>query len=83
MEHYLMIARSVTQAQRMARVLEQNGILSRWFRAPSALGRSGCAYAVELRGKYLSQALSLLEQNGLVPLQIYKKVDNSYEEVSL
>ncbi len=82
MERYLMIARSVTQAQRMVRVLEQNGIFCRWFKAPTALSSSGCGYAVTLEEKYLSKAPALLEANGLIPLRIYKKVNDGYEEVS-
>ncbi len=82
MERCLMIARSVTQAQRMARVLEQSGILCRWLKAPSVLSSNGCSYAIDLEEKYLAKALLLLEQNRLAPLQIYKKVNGDYEEVS-
>ena len=44
-EHYLIIARSVTYAQRMQRVLGRAGIRSRIFRAPRDLTDRGCAYA--------------------------------------
>ena len=38
MEHYLIIARSVTYAQRMQRALARSGIRSRIFRAPGPDG---------------------------------------------
>ncbi len=82
MEHCLMIARSVTQVQRMARLLEQNGILARWLKAPSAVSINGCGYAIDLKEKDLASALSILEENGLAPLRIYRKSDDGYEEVS-
>lgn len=83
MERCLMIARSVTQAQRMARVLEQNGIRCRWFKAPSTLSGGGCGYAIDLEEQYVPKALMLLEEYSLTPLQIYKKANGGYEEVSL
>mgnify|MGYP000645688303 CR=1 FL=1 len=43
MEHYLIIARSVTYAQRMQRALGQAGIRSQIYRAPRDLTDMGCA----------------------------------------
>ena len=48
MEHYLIIARSVTYAQRMQRALARSGIRCRIFRAPRDLTDRGCAYAVQI-----------------------------------
>ena len=48
MEHYLIIARSVTYAQRMQKTLDRGGIHSRIFRAPRELTDLGCAYAVQI-----------------------------------
>jgi hypothetical protein len=47
-EHYLIIARSVTHAQRMERALERAGIRAQLFRAPMELTNRGCAYAVQI-----------------------------------
>ncbi len=83
MEYYLMTVRSITQTQRMTQALEQGGIRCRWFRAPSALSSGGCGYVIALKQEDLSKALSLLEKNGLMPMKIYKKINDNYEEVSL
>ena len=48
MEYDLIIARSVTFAQRMQKALEQAGIRCRIFRAPRDLTDLGCAYAVQI-----------------------------------
>ena len=43
MEHYLILARSITYAQRMQSVLTRAGIRCQVFRAPRELTSLGCA----------------------------------------
>ena len=71
MEHYLIIARSVTYAQRMQRALGQAGIRCRIFRAPRDLTDLGCAYAVQIQAADLSRALTALHRASLDPVQIF------------
>ena len=45
-EHYLIIARSVTYAQRMQRALGLAGIRNQIYRAPRDLTDTGCALSL-------------------------------------
>ena len=82
MEHYLIIARSVTYAQRMQRALARSGIRSRIFRAPRDLTDRGCAYAVEIAAGDLSAALPVLHGEALDPVQIFLSQRGTFREVA-
>ena len=49
MEEYLITARSVTQAQRMAQLLERRGVRAVVGRVPMGLTGKGCGYVLRLR----------------------------------
>ena len=53
MEYVIIIARSVTQAQRMMHLLENCGIWAKIFRSPVGLTEYGCSYAVKIRREKL------------------------------
>ncbi len=81
MEIYLLIARSVTHAQRMVRVLESCGIRAGMFRAPAGLTTQGCSYAVRIREDQMLRARSCLVGADLQPLGIFTRDGNGYREV--
>ena len=81
MEFYLLIARSVTQAQHMVRVLEGCGIRGGMLRAPSGLTNRGCSYAVRIRAAQWPAARTCLDRAGLRPLGIYGREGSGYREV--
>lgn len=81
METYLLIARSVTQAQHMARALEACGIRAGLLRAPAGLTNRGCSYAVRIRAEQWDAARSCLTQADLRPLSIYRREGSGYREV--
>lgn len=83
MEHYLIIARSITQAQRFESTLSKAGIPSRLFRAPRGLAEWGCAYAVQISERSLPQALTALHRGGLSPVKIYLSNQEGYREAVL
>ncbi len=83
MEHDLILARSVTFAQRMQKALERNGIRCQIFRAPRALTDLGCAYAVQISSTELGYALHVLRGVGLPPLQVFRYQAGHYREVGL
>lgn len=83
MEYYLIIARSITYAQRMARALEQAGVSSRIYRAPAGLTERGCAYAVRIRERDLPAALTALHRAAIRPVKIYLFADSTYREVAM
>ena len=81
MDYYLIMARSVTFAQRMQKVLEQAGIRCQIFRAPRDLTNMGCAYAVRLGVGDLVRALSELHRVSLDPVQIFLHQHGQFREV--
>ena len=80
MEYDLILARSVTYAQRMQRALNRAGIRSQLFRAPRDLG---CAYVVRISPYDLGAALPLLRREGLGPLRIYVQRGGDIQEMGL
>ena len=70
MEYDLIIARSVTFAQRMQKALEYAGVRCRIFRAPRDLTDLGCAYAVQIPRSEAAYAWNVLLRAGLEPLKI-------------
>lgn len=81
MDYYLLIARSVTQAQHMVRALEQCGIRADMFRAPVGLTDRGCSYAVRVREEHLDAAKRCLRAAMLPPLHIFGRKNGMYREV--
>ena len=81
MEQYLIIARSVTHAQRMERELRRLGIRAAVFHAPLELtaGR-GCAYALAVAPRAALQAIDGMR---LRPAAIFFQDGNGYREVAL
>ena len=67
MEHYLIIARSVTYAQRMQRALARSD--------------RGCAYAVQIADSDLTAALTALHRESLDPVQIFLTQRGTFREV--
>ena len=59
MEQYVILARSVTYAQRMQKLLGQAGIRCQISRAPRDLTDLGCAYILRLDEKNVAQALTI------------------------
>ena len=68
MEHYLILARSVTYAQRMQR-------------APRDVTDLGCAYVVRLAPDSLASALTILHREGLYPVRVFLFRHDGYQEV--
>ena len=82
MEHYLILARSVTYAQRMQKALTRMGIRCRIFRAPRDLTELGCAYAVRVEPYDFPAAMTVLRREALRPVQIFFFQNGSYREVA-
>ena len=83
MNHALILCRSVTQAQRLGRLLASRGIANRMFRAPVGLTDRGCSYAVRLREETLADTLLLMKQHGIRPMKVLRQNwDDSYDEVA-
>lgn len=82
MSHYLIICRSVTQAQMGSRALAAVGITSRLYRAPMGLTERGCSYALQVAQPYFKQAMAALAAYQIRPVKVVLKTEAGYTEVS-
>ena len=78
-----MLARSVTYAQRMQRVLLRSGLRCQIARAPRDLTDRGCAYVLRVAAPDLSQALIALHRESLDSVQIFLYQHGYYQEVGI
>ena len=83
MEHYLLIARSVTHAQRMEKALRDAGVRAAVLRAPTQINPKGCSYAVRIDADRLAQARGILTAMKVPPVHAYVSIPGGYEEVIL
>ena len=83
MDDYLILARSVTYAQRMQKTLSRAGVRSQIYRAPRYLTDLGCAYVVRIGPQDLRLALPALNREGLDPLRIYGRQGAAFREMGL
>lgn len=84
MVYYLLICRSLTYAQRTAKVLERAGITAIVTKVPQLLTSDGCGYCVKVSSKNVSNALVALKNAELYPIKIFVLyADGNYGEVSL
>ena len=82
MNHYLIICRSVTQAQMGSRVLASVGITSRLYRASMGLTERGCSYALQVGQPYFRQAMAALTAHQIRPVKVVLKTAAGYTEVT-
>ena len=62
MVYYLITCRSLTYAQKAARVLERAGITASIMRTPKGLSREGCSYCVRVSERRGALALNILRE---------------------
>lgn len=78
--HYLLTCRSLTYAQRSARVLERAGITGTVTRLPKAASPRGCSYCVIVAARHKDLAVSILTSAGLAPERvILRNADGTLE----
>ena len=79
---YLIMCKSLTNAQRAAMLLERRGISAVVVKAPQHLRTNGCGYAVSLYRR-LDEAAAMLKEANLLTGRIYiRSEDGSYREAS-
>lgn len=84
MQEYLITARSVTHAQRMAQALERAGLRAAVSRAPMGLTGKGCGYVLRLGTRQRAAAAwLLLWETGFAPSKAFVREDDGYREVEL
>ena len=83
MDALLLMAGSITHAQRMAAMLENHGIRAAIARAPAGVDPRGCGYGVKIRRTDGAQALDLLRHVGIKVRGIYERDGEAWREVEL
>ncbi len=81
MNHYLIVYRSITQAQLAGRALDRAGIGHQIQRTPAGLTERGCSYSVRVPERYGRQALELLQGARPAFYTIFKGSGGSYAEL--
>ena len=71
--HYLLTFRSLTYAQRAARILERAGVVGTVSRVPKAAATRGCAYGVTIAARHKERAVEVLAAAGLAPERVLKR----------
>jgi len=83
MTQYLIMCRSLTQAQRAARLLERAGVTATLVKAPQSLSGSGCGYAVSLHRKF-ETAVNVLKMSNISYGKVYfHGEDGEYTEIRI
>jgi len=83
MEYVLLMAGSITHAQRMAAILGNRGIRAVLARAPEGTDPRGCGYGVRLRRAEVQTAQEILRHAGIKVRAVYEKEGDSWREVAL
>lgn len=81
MDYDLIIARSVTHAQRMLQILQRNGLNGTMLRSPVELTDRGCSYAVRIQTELRETARETLRGAGLTPLRWFTRENAGFREV--
>ena len=81
---YLIMCRSLTYAQRAAKILERHAISAGVTRAPTGLSGNGCSYCVTVAYGRGIAAADILRREGLLQGKIYQQnTDGTVKEVFL
>ena len=81
MTRYLILCRSLTHAQRSARLLERSGITATVVKAELSLSAGGCRYGIEL-SRHVDDAIRILKNSDMIKGKICRKDDaGNYAEV--
>lgn len=83
MDYYLFAARSVTHAQRMARLLSDAGIASKIRRAGAATTERGCGYTLEIPRRHAARAMQTCRTGGVLPVKVLLVSSDGMQEVAL
>ena len=83
MERYLLVARSITHAQQMMKVLDRAGIRTRVLRASAELTGRGCGYTLEIQRRHAARAMQACRAGGVLPVKVLFVSDDGMQEVAL
>jgi len=81
--HYLFLCRSLTSAQKAARILQNEGIYAAVTKAPQSANPGGCTYGVKLAARYVTAAAFALNQADFPIRKVFEVEGQSLREVRL
>lgn len=70
---YLLMCRSLTYAQRSARLLERAGMTATVWRVPRGVSEEGCGWCVIVSPRHRDRALDILTAAGLRPARVFRR----------
>ena len=79
--HYILMCRSLTLAQRAARILQRSGMFAAVTKAPQSANPGGCTYGVKIAQRNLAAALAQLEQADIQVQKILEQTGPTAREV--
>ena len=83
MVNYLIMCRSLTYAQKIAKTLERAGINAWIIRSPASITPTGCSHSVKIAERNLARALQVINHMKLPYMGIYVgTVGEGYREVA-
>lgn len=84
MLYYFLNCRSLTYAQRSAKMLERAGITATIRRTPKSIAGEGCGYSVKVSSRNLAPAIQQLDRYHIMPSHIFlESGGGEYREVFL
>lgn len=82
-DHDIILLRSMTLAQRSARMLQKAGIFASVTKAPQQANPGGCAYGVKVGNRNMDAALRLLREANIPTGAVFAlHADGSVSEVA-
>ena len=79
--HYSLMCRSLTLAQRAARVLQRAGMFAAVTKAPQSANPGGCTYGVKIAQRNLAAAQAQLEHANIQVQKVLEQTEPSGREV--
>ena len=84
MEHYIIMCRSLSYAQRGERILEKAGITAYIIKAPQGVTPEGCSYGLRVSRSRGRGAIELLKKSGIRLGKVFRQgMGEQFREVEL
>lgn len=81
MENGLITCRSLTGAQKLARLAQEAGCPAVVAQVPRELMVTGCGYCVRVPERCLAKVYGLMRRNGISEGRVFRRVGRGYEAV--
>jgi len=83
MENGLITCRSLTSAQKLARLAQEANCPAIVTQIPQELTATGCGYCVRLSERCLGKVYRLMRENGISEGRVFRRTGKGYEAVIL